>query len=468
MRLTITAALLLVATIATAQPADLPVMKSNQTTVSIQDGKVLKSGTWRLSPELKPDVYNAELIDGKTHDVTFISDVDRKTFRVELGKQYDFIIQRGEERNWTRIVGTRFVPAAVFDARYQKERRGKTFVEIPEVYELVNVAIAMTPTALAKHGLVFHHSDYHERMREWFDPYRDHPLIVAFEQELAKDRYMTLKMNGAAFEFDSRGKIVQSKVYDRTGWGTTNDLRPFLPLLQKFADDTKFREFFRRNRKTYDEQIAFYRDTANLAAMQRWLHGNFPRSADYDTVRVIFSPLVGFNQSSNWLESNGFKELQPHVNFPYPEGFCSGEISETAKVLCRGSIVFTELNHGYINPEADKYAARISKAVSNRDHWVDKAKGPNYYGGNAVFTEYMNWALVSLYTADAPISEEEKKVLIAKVDKMMVNGRSFPQFEKFDTFLVDLYRNRKTGQTLADLYPEIIDWFERNNPALAQ
>ncbi|HYR26959.1 MAG TPA: hypothetical protein VEU30_00750 [Thermoanaerobaculia bacterium] len=118
MRLTTIAAFLLLTTIARAQPADLPVMKSNQATVSIQDGAVLKSDNWRLSPELKPDVYEAELIDGKPHDVTFISDVDRKTFRVEVGKQYDFIIQRGEERNWTRIVGTRFTPAATFDARY--------------------------------------------------------------------------------------------------------------------------------------------------------------------------------------------------------------------------------------------------------------------------------------------------------------------------------------------------------------
>ena len=35
--------------------------------------------------------------------------------------------------------------------------------------------------------------------------------------------------------------------------------------------------------------------------------------------------------------------------------------------------------------------------------------------------------------------------------------------EEFDRFLIDLYVSRKPGQTLADLYPQIIEWFEREN-----
>ena len=48
---------------------------------------------------------------------------------------------------------------------------------------------------------------------------------------------------------------------------------------------------------------------------------------------------------------------------------------------------------------------------------------------------------------------------------MMTERRGFPQFEAFDKFLVELYRNRKPDQTLADLYPQIIEWFEKNNSA---
>jgi hypothetical protein len=30
-------------------------------------------------------------------------------------------------------------------------------------------------------------------------------------------------------------------------------------------------------------------------------------------------------------------------------------------------------------------------------------------------------------------------------------------------FLIDLYENRPDGRSLADLYPQIITWFEANN-----
>ena len=53
--------------------------------------------------------------------------------------------------------------------------------------------------------------------------------------------------------------------------------------------------------------------------------------------------------------------------------------------------------------------------------------------------------------------------MIAAIDRMMTKGRGFPQFEAYDKFLLDLYRNRKPGQTVADLYPQIIEWFEKNN-----
>ena len=472
MKLIVTFALLILSSAFAIAQHSLPIIRSTQPVISIEDGKILKKDGWRLAPEAKPDVYQAELIDGVPHKVTFITDVESISFVVEEGKKYDFIVKYGDALCYTQIVGTRFVPAAVFDKAYQDKHRGKTFIEVPEVYELVNVAIALTPTGVSENGLVYKSSDYYTRVRKWFDKFRDHELVAKFEEILKTDQnlYFSLKMNGYSFEFDGKGKIVRSKVYDRTGFSgnRSNLLVQFLPLMQSFADATNFREFYKQNRNTYDAQIGFFRDTADLAEMKRWLDRNFPKSNDYDTYKIIFSPLVAYNQSVTWFESNGFKELQPHVNFPYPQDLKRAGsdfiLSPRSEVLFRGNIVFTEMNHGYINPEADKYAERISKAVSNRDFWVDKSKGANYYPGMATFNEYMNWALVSLRIADYAPKEEQAK-MIAAVDKMMTTGRGFPQFQKFDEFLVKLYVNRKAGQTLADLYPQIIEWFEKNSAA---
>ena len=454
-------------TFAASAQTDLPTIKSNVDVISIQDGETLKKNSWSLAPEAKPDVYEAELVGGKPQKVTFITDVDSISFEVEEGKRYDFIIKKGDALCYTQIVGVRFAPTAVFDEKYRAERKGKTFIEIPEVYELVNIAIALTPTGIADKNLVYQNSDYYKSVRAWFDKYQNHPLLAALDAELKRDQYFNLKMNGYAFEFDKNGRIVQSKVFDRTGWGRKNTLRPFLEQLQSFSDTANFRKFFKENKKTYDEQITFYRDTANIAEMKRWLDKNFPASNDYDTYNIIFSPLVAYNQSTNWFESNNFKELQPHVNFPYPQDLAryakDAKISEKSEIIFRGNIVFTEINHGYINPEADKYAERIAKAISTRDFWVDKSRGANYYGGNAAFNEYMNWALVSLRIVDYVPAQEQGK-LIAAIDEMMTRRRGFPQFAAFDKFLIELYKNRKPNQTLADLYPQIIEWFEQKNP----
>ena len=456
--------------IAVSAQDKMPTIKSNVTIIDIQDGEKLSKGNWSLAPDAKPDVYEAELIDGKPHKVTFITDVDSISFMVEEGKKYDFIIQHGSDACYTQIVGVRFVPQAVFDKKYRDAHRGKIAVDIPEVYELVNIAIAMTPTGIANKDLVYQNSEYYKAVRKWFDPFQGHSLLAALEAVLKtqSSRYFTLKMNGNAFVFDKNGKIVRSKIFDRTGFSgeRTNSLLPFLDKLQAFSDATNFRAFYRQNRTTYDEQIRFYRETANIAGMKTWLDKNFPSSNDYSFYNVIFSPLVAYNQSSTWFESNGFKELQPHVNFPYEQDIgrrlMGTTISAESETIFRGNIVFTEINHRYINPEAEKYAAQIAKATSNRDHWVDKKMGPNYYAGIGAFDEYMNWALVSLRIADLA-RREDRDAMIASVDRMMTKGRGFPQFELFDRFLLDLYLNRKPGQTLADLYPQIIEWFDKHN-----
>lgn len=44
----------------------------------------------------------------------------------------------------------------------------------------------------------------------------------------------------------------------------------------------------------------------------------------------------------------------------------------------------------------------------------------------------------------------------------MVEYRGFKKFAEFDQFLVNLYKNKNQGQTVADLYPAIVKWFENN------
>ena len=463
----------LAATVGPAPSSDatsLPVLKSTRPVVSVQEGSTLRKDSWTLAPEVSPDIYEVALPAGAKVTVTFSTDVDRITFSVEEGSRHDFIIQHGSDRCLTRIVGVRLVPAAVFDAAYRSANAGKISAEVPEVYELVNVAMALTPTGIEDRNLIYQGSEYYKAVRAWFDPYRDQPVVAALDAALRQGPgvYPRLKMNGYAFVFDPNSRIVQSPVYDRTSFAgeRSNALRPFIEGLQSFADASRFRAFYAQNQPTYAAQIDFFRSAADVEGMRSWLNSNFPGATPYDSYKIIFSPLVAYNQSATWLESEGFKELQAHVNYPYPEDIArrsqGAKLSPRAEAVLRSDIVFTELNHGYINPEADRQAARIVAAISRRDRWVDVTRGPDYYGGISLFNEYMNWALVSLRIADiAPV--EDQATLVDCVDRMMTQRRGFPRFAVFDAHLLNLYRQRPPGTTVASLYPQIIAWFEKEN-----
>lgn len=446
---------------------ELSVLHTNSQLISIRDGEEYKSNSWRLNPDIKPDVYEVQLTDEKSKHVVFLSDSDSLSFDVSVGDKIDFIIRWNDKDCYQQIIGKRFIPAASFTEEYKNQNKGKTEFKVPPAYEMINVVIAITSFGRTNKNYVYHKSDYFKKVQDYFKPHTNHELVRKLDSILSQNSgyYASHKMNGNAFEFDNDGHLVRSNIYDRTGFRgqKSNNLLPYMELMDSFAKESGFLDFYNENTSFYKSQIQFFTDTANVNEMQNWLSKNFPNVKTYDFFNIIFSPLVAYNQSVTWFSNNGFKELQPHVNFPYRQKMTKiRPISENAENIYRGNIVFTEINHGYINPEADKYEQDIQKAISNRNIWLGKGRSENYYRGMALFNEYMNWGLVTLRIADYTTEEEQEK-LIPRVVRMMEGPRGFIMFGEFNDFLLKIYKNRKPNQTLADLYPEIISWFDNIN-----
>lgn len=142
----------------------IPVLKSNTYNISIRDGDDFRKGRWNIDSKVNPDIYEAPFaINEKYKLVTFITDVDSLQFRVEKDKTYPFIIIVNEKDSaFTQV---RTVKSAVnFNKDYIKSHEGKTFVEIPPVYELVNIIIALTNTGKNKEGLVVKNSAYYQEV----------------------------------------------------------------------------------------------------------------------------------------------------------------------------------------------------------------------------------------------------------------------------------------------------------------
>lgn len=439
--------------------AQMPMIRATNSLATIRVGDTFLKKNWGISAEVRPDIFEAYLKEPSTK-IVFITDVDSITFEGKPGEKYPFVVLlNGRDSAFTEIRAFADIKPAHFNQTYKKANNGKTFTEIPPVYELVNVIMALTPSFMKDSNMVSRPANYYPKVMKYFGAYRNDPVVLLMDSLILAGEYFNIKMDAYSFVFDKQNRIVRSSVYDRTAWGRLNSLLPYIDKIQKFSDKTHFHAFYNQNRPFYASQIKTYQDTLQTNQMISWLNKNFPGTR-YNAFKIIWSPLAGYNQSANWLEDSGFREMHAHVNFPYLSQTYLSEVSARSNRVKRGNIVFTEINHAFINPEAEKsqYATSIATAFKNLSNWETGQALINYNTPYACFNEYMNWGLVSLRYIDYA-DKKDLPQLLASLESNLVHRRGFTRFAEFNQYLVKLYQSRKPGTTIAELYPEIMGWF---------
>lgn len=409
----------------------------------------IHSGTIDYSLVVKtPDTIS---LVSETDSISFI--VHPKDFMI-----FDVVRTKGQDTLHCSFNIVEKHEHANFSDNYKRTHQGKTLVEVPEVYELVNIIFSLTSTGKTDPHIVRKKTSYHNDVIAHFKNYEQEPIVGILDSLLERGMNNWLKMDAYSFFFEGH-QIKKSPTFNILSWGNDNTIEPYVDLLQAFANKSDFRKFYARHQALYQKQIQTYQDSIDTKKMTTWLEKHFP-STKYNSFKVIFSPLVNGNQSVCYFDNNDFKELQAHVNYPYKWEALERYPSEVG-LLRRSDIVFTELNHGYINPEADKtvYQKRILAAMGNVSEWIGEPS-IKYYDKYPLlcFKEYLNWGLLSLYFVDyAP--PEFLPQLLYDIETKMVNGRGFTKFIEFNNFLIKLYQDRNDGKVLEDLYPQIIDWF---------
>jgi hypothetical protein len=82
----------------------IPIIKANSKSVNIKDNNQLKKNIWTIVPEEKLDIYTTS-----AKKVTFYTDIDSISFKIDSKKEYDFIILlNGKDSARTRI---KYVPS---------------------------------------------------------------------------------------------------------------------------------------------------------------------------------------------------------------------------------------------------------------------------------------------------------------------------------------------------------------------
>lgn len=426
--------------------SQIPIVEATSDLVDIRDGENLKKGGWSLAPDVKPDIYKTDVITSK--NVTFYTNLDSITFTVEPKKKYDFIILLNKKDTcWTQI---NTVPHFDFDDKYIEKNSGKYSFEIPEVQELVHLIFALTPTGIDDKNMVNHRTKYYEEIIEEFSKYKDAPIVLKLDSLLKQGYYSRLKMDACGFYFNGN-KIEKDSIYERLSWNGSNQIEPFISEIEKFATKIAFRKFYKKNKKYYNDLTTKIEKQMPIKKQWDWLEKQF--DFNYDNYRITFSPLVEGGHSTNNFIQNNFKQTVMFICGPTQSTKYDEEIIEG--LMTR--VVFTEIDHNYVNPISDEYQNEINNSLNELSKWATENALSNYGNSYSVFNEYMTWSVFTLYAFDN-YKSENFEFINNQIELQMTERRGFKKFKEFNQKLIKLYKGKSANEKIKDLYPKIIFW----------
>ena len=352
-----------------------------------------------------------------------------------------------------------------YPSDYNKKNRGKVQIEVPEIFELANVILLLSPSG-RKANNIRKNGSYYDSLMTYFKPFQDHPLLkkLDFEDGDYMRSYYEFRENSICFDFDG-DKLVRSENYffingsdDST---FSNLFKNNLAEIADFAKISDFRKFYKMHNGYYEQLIDKQRNMMKAEEMWSWLEKEFPRPK-FSSYKVLFSPLILSSHSTQRFSS---WDYQAEERFQECVMFVSGpdiydrraDLSEMQKAGFVSGVVFTEIDHNYVNARSGDYEESIDSIFSTRALWVDATKENRFYGTpSTIFNEYMTHALFCLYAYDH-FNSETSAFLVSAREKLMVSQRGFIQFPAFNKALVMLKKERPS-ESIYDLYPRVLDW----------
>lgn len=365
--------------------------------------------------------------------------------------------------NDTTIYRLRFnSQSSLFSTEYIIANSGTTSFSIPETYELSNIILYLTDCS----KLTFNHPEgtiYANLVEEHFGSFRNHPLIKVLNKKCSNGNhwptYYGFRENSLCFEFGEGNLLKYSTPYKHSCSDNSEimggEFRNLLYLIQDFVNASNFRNFYRSNITYYEQLEKRLSELEPLKKMWNWLEKEFPFK--YNSYKVVFSPLIeGSHSTQKFYKGNfrnpEYKECIMFVNSPesidsnkeYPESLKEGLVS---------GIVFTEIDHNYVNPSSEENFKGIKGLIKEKGTWATKEAQQNYSSEYAIFNEYMTHSLYCLYVQET-YDEQIGKEIIEKRIRLM-SKRGFDKFEQFNLILLEM-RNQ-SSKTIYELYPQIID-----------
>lgn len=382
--------------------------------------------------------------------------------------QYTFFIMKGLQ--YEQLIRIGFDPQpSIFEKKYIESNTGNIQFDIPEVYELSNVIWALSPSGRQANDLN-KNSSYYKRVLQYFQPFLKHPIFskLIFPDSTFYSQYLNFRENSFAFNFKPAGAKLQNYELLLSGpyyyvfgdqYADSSLFGKLKPLVEDFAKKSDFRKFYTSNKEYYQQEIKRLKELLPVRQMWAWLEKEFPKTK-YQSYRVVFSPLIGGSHSTqNYSTYQGGSIFRENVMFISDAERVDSikTLSEKQKEGLMSRVIFTEIDHNYVNRETNKYSARIDSIFSIRGKWAADNPGASFYGSSVpVFNEYMTWAVFCLY-ANEVYDNTAFPFINNETISRMVEKRGFVRFKEFNQALQDI-RVKHKDLKVVDLYPYILDW----------
>lgn len=351
------------------------------------------------------------------------------------------------------IIYTLFLIFFIFSCKSSKKESKESKeiirVEYPETYELANIILALTEYGKTDKWEVRKDFDYYNKVEEYFKPANEHPLLDSVNYSRERwEEYLSFRTDSYAFEFNENNELKR-----KFDFYTNKGFQPFdnyLDLINDFVQKSNFRAFFKQNKDYHNTVSKRYKTTQYLNEMREFLIKEFGEqySSD-DKYNIVLSPFVDRMNCHRDIDSTTVADF-----ITIPNYVLSDTISTNDKDIATSiHNLFTEMDHGYVNPTTNQYKELVSKNF-DANLW-DNNSGYNENNGFGVFNEYMTWAVYDIFL---------KKHFPSYANEVGLNwsfqndSRGFEYPQLFTQQLLTLYNQKEDRETLKDLYPKILEW----------
>jgi len=321
-------------------------------------------------------------------------------------------------------------------------------VEYPEVYELSNIILALTEYGKIDKWEVRQNFEFYDKVQEYFKPIINHPLLDSVNYSRKRwEEYLSFRTDAYAFHFKENNKLKR-----HIDFYANEGVKPFdnhLELINDFVEKSNFRAFYAQN-KSYREIVSEkYKETQYLNEMKEFLISQFGEQISSDIrYKVVLSPFVYRMNCHRDIDSTTTADF-----ITIPDYILSDTISITKKKQATSiHNLFTEMDHGYVNPITKKMSNLVAKKFDEKI-WNNKSGYEN--SDNAVFNEYMTWAVYDIFLQKHFPQYAKELGLYWSFQN---DTRGFQYSQLFTQKLLTLYNENNGKVKIVDLYPEILNW----------